>query len=211
MRSRKSSSDPVSSIKRKPKYDVNSKNKKKRKSKDASDAVDTTVVDELSTPALPFYDLTIQNVVSTFWVGDRVGLRNIQLATQGRLDTTVFPSCVSRALEPLTTNSIFDSGRVLITGAKSEQIALYAGLRFVDKLNRELHTHYQVLNFMVQNMVSSFCLGFKLNIDFFYYEQKCTRFGTAHYDPSKFRGCSYKPKSGLSFVVFQSGKCVLTA
>lgn len=157
------------------------------------------------------YPLRISNVVCTAWAGKKLSLRLVQLACQGRLDESVFPSTVSVGRYPATTNSIFDTGRILITGAPSIDYALYAAMLFVDKINTELNEDMQVLNFKVQNIVSSFSLGYPLNIDMFYRDQKTTKIGFSHYDPSLFRGCSWRlKKSGLVFVLFASGRVVLT-
>jgi transcription initiation factor TFIID TATA-box-binding protein len=134
----------------------------------------------------------------------------VQLVTQGRLDVSVFPSSVSRARFPSTTNSLFDTGRILVTGAPSVDKALYACMLFVDKINRSLKTNLQVLNFTVQNIVASFSLGYSLDVALFARQEKTTDVGQAHYEPSLFRGCSWRHFSGLVFVVFASGKVVLT-
>ena len=162
-----------------------------------------------TTTTVASYALRISNVVCTAWAGKALNLRMVQLASQGRLDETVFPSSVSRARDPATTNSIFDTGRILITGASSIDYALYAAMLFIDKLNRELDLDLQILNFKVQNIVSSFSLGYELNVDMFYKEQKVTSIGTAQYDPSLFRGCSWTLPS-VVFVIFKSGRVVLT-
>jgi transcription initiation factor TFIID TATA-box-binding protein len=189
---------------RKPKFQTKAPSTKlTKKRKHASGSTD----EEQHAPSYP---LRISNVVCTAWVGKPLSLRMVQLASQGRLDASVFPSSVSRAKYPATTNSVFDTGRILITGAPSTDYALFAAMRFVDKLNRELHEDMHVLNFKPQNIVSSFSLGYRLNIDMFYVDQKSTEHGTAHYDPSLFRGCSWKPLNGMVFVLFASGRVVLT-
>lgn len=43
----------------------------------------------------------------------------------------------------------------------------------------------------------------------FYADMKHTN-GIAQYDPSLFRGCTWVPLNGLVFVVFETGKVVLT-
>ena len=165
---------------------------------------------------VPAYTLRISNVVCTAWTGKPVSLRLVQLITQGRFDLAIFPSSVSRARKPTTTNSLFDTGRILVTGAPSVDTALYACTLFVHKLNRDMTDaagrgpDLQVLNFKVQNIVSSFSLGYRLNIELFYKDQIVTRLGHCNYEPSLFRGCSWRRTSGLVFVLFSSGRVVLT-
>lgn len=159
---------------------------------------------------VPAYPLRISNVVCTAWCGKNVSRRLVQLACQGRLDADLFPSTVSVSWNPATTNSIFETGRLLIAGAPSVSMALYSAMVYIDKVNRVLHEDLSIHNFTVQNMVSSFSLGYMLDIYRFFVEQKATPHGHAHYDPSRFRGCSWRVRNGLVFVLFVSGKVVLT-
>lgn len=163
-----------------------------------------------SVEAVPPYELRITNVVATGWAGSRVPLRLVQLATQGRLDVSVFPSSVSRARKPTTTNSLFYTGKILVTGASSSDCALLSALCFVAKINSVLATDFRVINFKVQNVVTSFATGFVLNVDMFYRDQKCTSKGQSHYDPSMFRGCSWRRTDGVVLVIFLQGCVVLT-
>ena len=170
------------------------KKKNKRKSKQLEDK--TTKI--LPTPN--FYALRISNIVSTAYVGEPLVLRFIQLAAQSRLDESVFPSSVSRLKQPDTTISFFDTGRILCTGSPSIDYALLSVLLFVEKINRKLGKNYQVINFVVQNIVSSFSLGYRLNIDMFYTDNKSTAEFTCQYDPALARK-SYKHNHCINFVL----------
>jgi TATA-box binding protein (TBP) (component of TFIID and TFIIIB) len=88
--------------------------------------------------------------------------------------------------------------------------AEYSCWLFVDKINADMYEDVQVLNFKVQNIVCSFSMGFSLNIDLFYEDQKCGTLGHSHYEPSLFRGIAWRVKGGIVFVVFSSGRVVLT-
>lgn len=157
------------------------------------------------------YELRIANVVCTAWLGKtQVSLRKIQLVTQGRLDVSVFPSCVSRVRYPATTNALFHTGKLLVTGARSETEALYACWRYCDKINTELFDEdVQVFNFKVQNIVSSFAVGFLINVKLFYRHQKCTAAGRKQHS-TLFVGACWRLNNGIAFVVFPSGSVVLT-
>jgi transcription initiation factor TFIID TATA-box-binding protein len=156
------------------------------------------------------YDLRICNVVGTAWTGRPVDLRKVQIATQGRYDEGVFPSSVSRTREPRTTNSLFKSGRILVTGASDDMSALWSAKEFIYKVNRELHTDYDVLSFKVQNIVCSFSLGISFDVKTFSVDHKTAPASTAHYAPDLFRGCSWRRNDHLVFVLFSSGRGVLT-
>lgn len=158
--------------------------------------------------AAPAYPLTVRNVVCTAYAGRPVDLRLIQIVTQGSL--SIFPSCVSIGKYPRTTNSIFDTGNMLFTGAANEEEALLAVHCYLDKINRELNWDLHVLNFKVENMASSFSVGYAINIDMFFECNAAEEGGTCSYDPSLFRGCCWRPISGLTFIIFASGKVVLT-
>jgi TATA-box binding protein (TBP) (component of TFIID and TFIIIB) len=118
---------------------------------------------------------------------------------------------VSRSHKPITTNSCFDTGRILITGASSIDASLMAAHQFVDKINTELGSSLMLYNFKVQNLVSSFSLGYPINIDLFATLEKIgIDLSTAKFAPSNFLGLCWRPVTGCVFVIFDSGRGVLT-
>ena len=66
----------------------------------------------------------LQNIVSTFNLGCELDLRSIALrAKNSEYNPKRFAACIMRIREPKTTALIFKSGKVVCTGAKSEEIS----------------------------------------------------------------------------------------
>jgi TATA-box binding protein (TBP) (component of TFIID and TFIIIB) len=124
----------------------------------------------------------------------------------GSLDQQ-FPSCVSRCYETGTTNSVFRSGVVVIGGAQTEEVALLSAYLFAQRLYDTLNYHTNVYNFRVQNIVSTFGLGYELNARLF--EQDHQLHGV--WDRDAFRGLSYKfVEHKVNLVIFETGNIVVT-
>jgi len=141
-------------------------------------------------------------------------LRFVQVATQGRYDPKVFPSSVSRSINrdtgERTTNSLFASGRLLTTGASTVSGTIESAKEFIYKNNRVYGAGLDLLNFEVQNVVSSFSLGYPLDVKRFSVDHKVTEKSTSHFESEVFRGCSWRCYTGMVFVLFSSGRGVLT-
>ena len=168
---------------------------------------------KLDTPAPPYYPLTLRNFVCTAHLTSTLSLRAPQLVLIGsRWDAEKFPSCVSVCKNTGTTNSFFDTGEMLITGAPSVVEGLYATYFAVNKLNRDLNKDYQICDFKVENISYTFSLGYKLNLDMMFDDQEvnlevdCT----SVYDTDFFPGLAFRPRGGCVFMLFASGKGVLT-
>ena len=69
-------------------------------------------------------ELIVRNVVSSMNLTTRFDCHELVEALHGRYDRVVFPAVVSKCKETRTTNSCFASGKVVVSGAKSESHAL---------------------------------------------------------------------------------------
>ena len=103
--------------------------------------------------------LTIQNVVAT---GD-IGLHLPLLVISQRLTNTVynpskFKAVILRLRNPRTTVLLFASGKIVITGAKTEMASLTAG-RLTARRLRRLGLPAKLSNHTVQMIAASFNLG----------------------------------------------------
>lgn len=154
--------------------------------------------------------IRINNVICHANLGCPINICQVAIALNGRANPKVFPACVSKCRETNTTLSVFQSGRLVIVGAKSIDIALYAAHNFARALRKVLLIPAQVHNFEVDNLVCDFKLGFQLNLDLFLNDHELT----AQWEYEFFRGLSYKPygsgKSVVSFVLFTSGCGIIT-
>jgi TATA-box binding protein (TBP) (component of TFIID and TFIIIB) len=127
-------------------------------------------------------------------------------ALHARLDKSIFPAVVSICKEAGTTNSCFESGQVVVSGAKTELHALLSAHLLIGRISHDLmRNDLHIQNFAIQNIVSSCYLGFQLNLDAFASDNiQC------YWEPDSFAGAHWKVKKGVSFVLFTSGKIVST-
>jgi len=172
--------------------------------------------------------LAIYNIVCTCSLGVKnVNLAAVATALHGRLGTWTpkqnekgkkaafmsavvgvdqkFPSCVSRCRETKTTNSIFASGQIVIGGAKSKEVALASAYLCSERIRFDLGYNTGVYNFRVQNVVSSFGLGYRLNLPLFFHDHHMD----CGWDPEEFRGVSWEFEN-VDFVLFDTGNAVVT-
>ena len=111
-----------------------------------------------------------------------------------------------RIREPKSTALIFASGKMVCTGAKSEQEARIAARKYA-RILQKLKFEVSFKEFKVQNMVGSCDVRFPIRLE---------GLATAHgifcsYEPELFPGLIYRmqePK--IVLLVFVSGKVVLT-
>jgi TATA-box binding protein (TBP) (component of TFIID and TFIIIB) len=152
----------------------------------------------------------VKNVVSHSKLGCKIDLTKAAIALHGRYDPDVFPACVCRCRQTNTTLSVFDSGKLVVVGALDEDTALIAAHMYALAVRRELNLHVSVFNFVINNVVGSFELGFGLNLDLFLDDHGLD----AQWDPENFLGLSYKPygttKGVFCFVLFETGNGIIT-
>eukprot|EP01127_Copromyxa_protea_P006201 TRINITY_DN1600_c0_g1_i2.p1 TRINITY_DN1600_c0_g1~~TRINITY_DN1600_c0_g1_i2.p1 ORF type:complete len:115 (+),score=15.60 TRINITY_DN1600_c0_g1_i2:40-345(+) len=73
----------------------------------------------------------LQNVVATVSLESELDLKEIALkARNAEYNPRRFAAVIMRIREPKTTSLIFASGKMVITGARSEELARSAGRKF---------------------------------------------------------------------------------
>ncbi|KAF2344328.1 TATA-box binding protein, partial [Trinorchestia longiramus] len=150
---------------------------------------------------------TLQNVVSTVNLGCKLDLKSIALrARNAEYNPKRFAAVIMRIKEPRTTALIFASGKMVITGAKSEQAARMAAQKY-NRIIAKLGFNTNFQEFKIQNIVSSCDTKFAIRLEglAFSHSNYCS------YEPELFPGLIYrmvKPK--IVLLIFVSGKIVLT-
>ncbi|KAK4149014.1 hypothetical protein C8A00DRAFT_38396 [Chaetomidium leptoderma] len=149
----------------------------------------------------------IQNVVATCNLDCRLDLQLIsQQARNVEFNRKKFHAVIMRIREPRSTTLIFASGKMVVTGAKSEALARLAARRHARAIQK-CGFHTKFMDFKVQNFVSSATCGFYVRlegIERLYYQ-------SARHEPELFPGLIYTMvKPSLKCLVFSSGKVVLT-
>ena len=149
--------------------------------------------------------ITIQNIVASAALNQRVNLKLIvEKFPHAEYSPRVFPGLVFRLKKPKTATLIFETGKMVCTGAKSEKEAIKA----VNKVTKELKIHgIPITNkpaITIQNVVASAELGGEIDLESVVYKLK-----RVMYEPEQFPGAVYRmdvPK--VVFLVFSAGKLV---
>jgi len=111
-----------------------------------------------------------------------------------------------RIREPKTTALVFGSGKMVVTGAKSVELAKLAGRKYA-RIIQKLDNPAKFADFKVQNIVASCDVKFAIRLEGLAYAHG----EHSSYEPELFPGLIYKmfaPKVVL--LIFVSGKIVLT-
>ena len=120
--------------------------------------------------------VSIENVVASATVNQTV---NLNLVTQIFPDVEYhpdqFPGLVFRLKSPKTATLIFSSGKMVCTGAKSEEQAIKAVKNVVQKLKRGGIPIEHEPQIEIQNIVASASLGGKIHL-----ESRCSSSSAEH-------------------------------
>lgn len=150
---------------------------------------------------------TLQNIVATVNLECKLDLKTIALhARNAEYNPKRFAAVIMRIREPKTTALVFASGKVVVTGAKSEDDSRLAARKYA-RIIQKLGFETKFTDFKIQNIVGSCDVKFPIRLE-------GLAFSHGHfssYEPELFPGLIYrmvKPKVVL--LIFVSGKIVLT-
>lgn len=149
----------------------------------------------------------LQNIVATVNLDCRLDLKTIALhARNAEYNPKRFAAVIMRIREPKTTALIFASGKMVVTGAKSEEFSRLAARKYA-RIIQKLGFNAKFTEFKIQNIVGSCDIKFPIRLE-------GLAFAHGHYssyEPELFPGLIYrmvKPK--IVLLIFVSGKIVLT-
>jgi len=150
---------------------------------------------------------TLQNIVATVNLDCRLDLKTIALhARNAEYNPKRFAAVIMRIRDPKTTALIFASGKMVVTGAKSEDDSKLASRKYA-RIIQKLGFNAKFTDFKIQNIVGSCDVKFPIRL-----EGLAFHHGTfSSYEPELFPGLIYrmvKPK--IVLLIFVSGKIVLT-
>ncbi|KAA6402976.1 MAG: putative TATA-box-binding protein 1 [Streblomastix strix] len=153
----------------------------------------------------------LQNVVATASLSTPVNLRAIATnAKNVEYNPKKFPAAILRYVDPKATVLIFESGKMVCNGSRSEEDARYAcrrATKTILKCHPEGTLHVQFKDFKIENLVASCDLKFPIRVEGL--SQSCQENST--YEPEMFPGLIYRfPESKAIILVFVSGKVVIT-
>lgn len=149
----------------------------------------------------------LQNIVCTVNLGCKLDLKKIALhARNAEYNPKRFAAVIMRIRDPRTTALIFSSGKMVCTGAKSEEQAKLAARKYA-RIVQKLGFPAKFLDFKIQNMVGSCDVKFPIRLEglVLTHGQFCS------YEPELFPGLIYRMvKPRIVLLIFVSGKVVLT-
>ena len=151
--------------------------------------------------------IKIQNVVATATLNQKVDLNAIVKSFPGvEYHPEQFPGLVFRLKIPKTATLIFNSGKMVCTGAKSEKEARRAVMKVTKELKKGGIIIISKTELKIQNIVASGILGGMIDL-----EKAAYSLGKSMYEPEQFPGLIYRmdePK--VVILLFASGKLVCT-
>lgn len=162
--------------------------------------VENIIMPDINSPKL-------QNIVATVNLKCQLELRDIALkAKNAEFNPKRFAAVIMRISEPKTTALIFGSGKMVVTGARSEEDSRKASRKFA-KIIMKLGYQVKFTEFKIQNIVGSCDVRFPIRLE----GLAATHSKFCSYEPEMFPGLIYKmaqPK--IVLLIFVSGKIVLT-
>lgn len=182
--------------------------------KDSTNA-DSDLRSDITTPSRTANEVNIpdlcapklQNIVSTVNLKCPLELRDIALkAKNAEYNPKRFAAVIMRIREPKTTALIFASGKMVCTGARSEEDSRKASRQYA-KIIQKLGYAVKFAEFKIQNIVGSCDVRFPIRL-----EGLAARHSNfCSYEPEMFPGLIYRMGSPkIVLLIFVSGKIVLT-
>jgi transcription initiation factor TFIID TATA-box-binding protein len=150
---------------------------------------------------------TLQNIVATVNLDTKLDLKTIALtARNAEYNPKRFAAVIMRIRDPKTTALIFASGKMVVTGAKSEQAGRLAARKYA-RIIQKLGFEASFKDFKIQNVVASCDVKFPIRLEGLAFSHGffCS------YEPELFPGLIYRMKQPkIVLLIFVSGKVVLT-
>ena len=151
--------------------------------------------------------ISIENVVASATIDQKLDLKDIQKKFPDvEWHPEQFPGAVFRLKNPKTATLLFGTGKMVCTGAKSEDLARKAVKTVVQKLRKGGIKIKKDAVVTIQNIVASINLGGKISL-----EQAARTLPRSMYEPEQFPGVIHRvvdPKTVI--LLFASGKLVCT-
>jgi len=149
----------------------------------------------------------IHNVVATANLGCQLDLKTIAMtARNAEYNPRRFSAVIMRIREPKSTALVFKSGKLVVTGTKSQEEARHAARKFGRVIIKVGYTQARFKDFRVENLVSTFNVPFPIHLERLYKSLPSTLH--SQYEPEVFPGLICRVPGG-TLLIFVSGKCVM--
>ena len=149
----------------------------------------------------------MHNVVGTVDLQTKLELKKINLGLRfSEYNPRKFAAVIVRLRDPKLTALIFESGKMVVTGSKSEEQSIKGARKFTRIIQR-LNFPAKFTGIKISNMTGSCDVRFPIRL-----EGLAFRHGKfCHYEPELFPGLIYRMVSPkVVLLIFVSGKVVIT-
>ncbi|CAD7940466.1 unnamed protein product [Amoebophrya sp. A120] len=150
----------------------------------------------------------VHNCVASFQLQVEVDLQDtVCRARNIEYNPKKAPSLIVRHRDPRATALVYETGRVMITGARSPDEAKLAGKKVAKMFQKIGYPNAKFTNYQLENLIAIADLGFPLRLEGIAYDFR----EYSSYEPEMFSGLVWnhdEPK--MSILVFVSGKIVIT-
>lgn len=152
-------------------------------------------------------EIRIENVVASATLSAKIPLNKVVAHLPGtEYEPEQFPGLVYRMDEPKAAALIFNSGKIVCTGANSPEGAKEAVNKVLEGVRKAGVDVDEVKEITIQNIVASAQLGSNLRLNEIAFTLR-----NAEYEPEQFPGLVYRiEKPDAAFLLFGSGKVVCT-
>ncbi|XP_063241530.1 uncharacterized protein LOC134541785 isoform X2 [Bacillus rossius redtenbacheri] len=149
----------------------------------------------------------VQNVVATVNLSCPLDLMKITFRTRNsEYNPARFNGVVMRINEPHTTALVFQTGKMVVTGARSEDAVNLAARKYA-RIIQKLGFPVRFVDFRIHNMVGTCDLRFPVRLEDL--QQMHSQF--CSFEPELFPGLVYRlVKPRVVLLIFVNGKVVLT-
>lgn len=149
----------------------------------------------------------VENVVASVTLEDRIDLNKLaENCSEAEYDPSQFPGLVLRLKEPKAAILVFNTGKMVVTGLRSEEDAPTVVEKIIERIREAGISVKSQAKIKVQNIVASGSLGAALDL-----EIASITLEDSLYEPEQFPGLIYRAKNPkVVFLLFSSGRIVCT-
>eukprot|EP01084_Bolivina_argentea_P128307 226822_1 len=148
-----------------------------------------------------------RNVVATINATCKLNLKDIVTKSRNsEYNPKRFAAVIMRIREPKSTALIFSTGKIVITGAKTEDDAWISARKYI-RILQKLDFPAKFTEWKIVNIVACCATGFPIRLDSVsHFQSQCSS-----YEPELFPGLIYRMKQPkVVILIFVSGKIIVT-
>ena len=158
----------------------------------------------------------INNIISSVNLGSNLNIKNIALKIKNAEYTNNFSKLILKSKNTKATATIFSSGKMVCSGAKTEKQSKSICIKF-GKIVNKVGFNVELKNFKIQNIIASYDVKFKICLPKLFNEINTliniskNIYNYVKYNSDNFPGLIfYMNDLKVSLLVFEYGKVVIS-